>query len=426
MRGTGRRWILWVIGGFVALRVLSALGPFLMLAIGLGAWRWIASRRVVRRWKHALAGLGMDARTRASLATYGLSADAGRFRLRVKRGFRLGIPPWVNRIVVEGSDLPRFDAEAGDDGVVQTGDTWFDKRVRVDGDPAEILAHLDRRARVELDRIVNGRDGVLEGGRIGTDEAGDIRDPENLLARVRDLIQAAEALSLDGRSQADALAANARGEDAPAVRLENLRVLIAAHPDSPQAAEAARGSLDSPDPTIRFEAGRFLGSAGVGALVDLVADCDAPDRLRARALDHLAEAAREEVASRLLPGLATIASGAGGGLALAIARAVSALGDPRGEAAAVVLLGIKDTEIRVAAARALGSAATLLAVEHLLPLTEGFFTPGDVKEAAREAIEQIRDRFGTGEAGRLSIAEIEEHDGALSLVQAGEVSFVEE
>ncbi len=79
------------------------------------------------------------------------------------------------------------------------------------------------------------------------------------------------------------------------------------------------------------------------------------------------------------------------------------LGDPAGQARCIAALGGSDF-LRIAAARALASCGTALALQPLDALT-GFFAPSEVKAAAKAAIEAIRERETRGPRGGLTVSE---------------------
>ncbi len=110
---------------------------------------------------------------------------------------------------------------------------------------------------------------------------------------------------------------------------------------------------------------------------------------------------------------------------LVAALAAAHLGD---EARLLALLEVEQAPVRIAAARGLERCGTLGAVERLLPVTEGVLTPAVVKRAAREAIDAIQARHGTGERGAFSLSDAPDPSGAVSLTagQAGAVSLAEE
>jgi hypothetical protein len=105
-------------------------------------------------------------------------------------------------------------------------------------------------------------------------------------------------------------------------------------------------------------------------------------------------------------------------LAEAIARALGQLGDPRAESGLIRLLEHGETEVRIAAAKALGLSGTVRAVEPLLPLTRGVLG-SEVRKAAEDSIRRIQGRLGDVEGGRLSVAKVEDVAGAVSLPSEG-------
>jgi HEAT repeat protein len=87
------------------------------------------------------------------------------------------------------------------------------------------------------------------------------------------------------------------------------------------------------------------------------------------------------------------------------------------------LLDRESETTKIAAVHALGEVGTATSVEPLLAYTKDLL-PSELKRAARAAIARIQTRFGDVDAGRLSVAELEQHEGALSIsAEGGELSL---
>jgi HEAT repeat protein len=211
--------------------------------------------------------------------------------------------------------------------------------------------------------------------------------------------------------------------------------------------------LQFSDPAVRLAAAMHLGDEGLATVEAVVNDRRVDAGLMSDALKHLianAPAARvggilesglesphEEVQRTALDGIAklkhrpslerlvAIGDGTNARMTVTIAAVVAQLDDPRCEAALVRWLAHEAEAVRIAAARALGEVGTVAAVEPLLPHTKGLLTDADLKRAAREAIDKIQGRLGDVEAGRLSLSEVQQRDGALSLSddEAGKLSM---
>ena len=82
---------------------------------------------------------------------------------------------------------------------------------------------------------------------------------------------------------------------------------------------------------------------------------------------------------------------------------------------AVAALEAPELPIQLAAIGVLHAIGDLPCVAHLLPLTKGFRTLGQVKDAARRAISGIQARHGTSDAGQLTLLAPTGTDGALSV-----------
>ncbi len=453
--------------------LLAALGVVMVIAklgmvIFLAGARWLYVNWTLRRWDRALKSLGFATNTKNRLIDYQLHGGNGRFEIRVKRGFRFGWPPFVNTVTLRGGGLPDtltaraakrsffslFSEPQPELGEVVTGDSQFDESVVLHGDPQEALAHLDAEARRSVRRLLAQSGAYVGAAEIGFEGPKTDSDPQTLRRLVTDLVSAGEVLSNDGRPRPETLAHNAISDPVGAVRLRNLRALLAAFPESPDARRAAQQAMGTTDHYARFEGARFLGNDGVPCMVALVGDALAVVSLRTQALswllsertpqqaapaleaalrsghEQLERAAIKAVADLryggLTPAIGDLADGCNAETAVLIAETLGLLGGTAVEQVLVALLRRRDNTVRIACAQALSKVGSVLAVEPLLPLTEGLFTSGDVKEAAKDAVEKIRARIGPADHGRLSLVEGDDDRGALTLAHNGELSLADD
>lgn len=354
------------------------------------------------------------------------------------------IPPHLS-VRAEGL-LTRVGAALGM-GDLQTGDRDFDDAVHVTGEEIETLSLLDGEARRLLSRFVaNGR-GRIEAGELIFERPLFLRDSESIVRRARALVRLARQLGRKKETVAAALLRNVQKEEDPGVRSRILQVLLRRFPHGPEASRACAWALENlPDPPTQLLAGRHLGPAGWDYLQRLVAG-DAPDAVRSAALDHLVATMPHE---RLIPFLehvlevnpanlwpavlralggrgpaaafgrtAGLAPGGDGPIATAVAEVLWHRGEARAEPVLTGLLLHPDAKARAVAAATLGEIGTIRAVEPLLACEQAAsLLEGDVRKAARAAIEAIQRRLGPVDAGRLSLAEAQGVAGALSEVKA--------
>ena len=342
------------------------------------------------------------------------------------------------------------------------------------GDEAVVTALLDSGCRglLQAHPGILVRDGVLEVVQPGVAGAG------QLIALVEDLVELAEALSIDAPGVPARLARNAAGDPSEERRFGALLALQQCFPDSPVAAEASRGALKDASARLRLAGARHLGSEGVEALLAL-ARGGAPEEVRASALTQLlahgppdrtapllddllddwsAEMRRASVwgtESAFVPAgpsaawssamrrlaipayarlaganaisrLASLASALDADGAASVTQALGRIGGPGAERALVELLAREEEDVQVASARALAACGSVAAVEPLLELSRGVLGRGNVRRAARDAVAAIQARAGAG-AGRLSLAEPDSAAGRLSLLDGdGRLSLADE
>ena len=256
----------------------------------------------------------------------------------------------------------------------------------------------------------------------------------------------ARLLCLDQATPAQRLKHNALRDPNRKVRLRNLQVLTRKYAGKRVALNALRGVLKSSDPEARLFALRELGPESLEFMLPVATD-DRDPHVRAVALRRLGSFAGERLWPIIQHGLkarhqeerraAIVAAGMTHHVAMvpriiakaedadpetaeAVAHALGVLGDPEAEPTLVKLLGHGSIEVQRAAATALAVVGTVVAVEPLLACGEGVFTDGELRRAASAAVASIRSRLGNVEAGRLSLAEHEKRDGALTLAEDAE------
>jgi HEAT repeat protein len=203
-------------------------------------------------------------------------------------------------------------------------------------------------------------------------------------------------------------------------------------------------ALVSEHPELRLEAALLMGEQGRQVLREIALDSALHDSLRVRAVEQLTRASWAEttipVLEQLLDcGVARVLRAAVVGLgryrhqpavarlmALAesevetvrlVAEALGRIGDQMAEPTLIDLLGHRDRQVVTAAARALGSAGTILAV---VPLQELARRSRKIAGVAEESVRRIQGRVTGAEKGQLSLAGCTEAEGGLS--QAGDAA----
>lgn len=326
---------------------------------------------------------------------------------------------------------------------VLTGDREFDAMIHVTGPEAVALAVLDAPARARVKTFVRGwaeAEALVSDGQLNWQNYKVLAEGSVLTALIKDALGTAQALQLLPDQVQGDLALNAAQDPVAAVRLRNLEVLARVAPEV--AAECLRVALTDPDGSVRVFAATRLGESELPRLLEL-AQRDRDPAVRAKVIRHLASFTREKLwpildsaigardddlkraaivaagetrYTALLPRVAALADSAEPLVAQAVAQALHALGAREYEATLVSLLGHQASEVRTAAARALGDLGGGGAVEPLLAQTKGVFEDATLKRTALQAIARIQSRLDPAEVGRLSLVEPAPLEGALSTV----------
>ena len=325
---------------------------------------------------------------------------------------------------------------------IEIGDRVFDDTVKVRGPEGTLRAVLNEAERKRVSDLVRKDRGFVRNGRVVSETGGRERDADILEARIRRMVTIARGLSIRAHEVPERIAQNVASESEPGVRLRCLRYLGTHIRESSACRRAARVALGDRNAAIRLVAAKFVDEEGISTLEDLVADERASDSIRAEALELLGERlsqpllipvlkahlsggrgllvtvalriAERERLRELAPSVVALARAGSPGVVAAATRVLGVVGDPSLTPLLARLLDHSETSVKIAACRTLGEIGTLEAVEPLLRHAEGLFKAGDLKRAARQAIEQIQLRAGDAEAGRLSVTGSPD-EGALTL-----------
>jgi len=350
--------------------------------------------------------------------------------------------PWFSGVRIRGDDWKPFGARE-----IEVGDWVFDTRFFVEGPERLVVRMLDAEMRRLL--LEAGSKGDLE-IREGTLQvvALDHRLPEVLPI----LLELAQRFMRQSTNAAPGLAANARRDPEPGVRLRNLIHLARDFRDEQLTHETLRAACRDPSPQVRLQAGTALGAEGRDVLRELAEDAEGTieDAISSLAVAALgAELPLERVQAILrrslrdrriqtarvclerlgrsgdttaVPTLAKILALEKDELAIAAAVALGITGDEAAEPPLIQALDRDDNGLGVAAANALahiGSAASVL------PLKEAARS-GDqaLRQAARQAVAEIQSRFHPGASpGQLSLAQAEAGQLSLATDPAGQLSL---
>jgi len=460
------------------------MGSLVVVAVGaLVAWaavRLAMQREDARRrsWRKAAAEAGLESvEERERFLGRELSGRHGPLSVRFQR-FKRGKGPSGTRIEVTGLGHGDFGLSFRREGLgtrldraltgerdIETGDSAFDREVFVSGRPALAHAVLGADARRAVLALTSGRlpvpgapwveaDVDVGGGRIEVEIVESVFDdadrPAVSGALLRWLLGAAQLLSAPASTPA-AIAALAREDPEPGVRLACLRHLREAFASDTATRPALLAACADPDASVRVEAALALGDEGVETLLDAARAEGTPDELRARAIAGLGARLPPELAETALrragdathrasalacvealremgePAVVTLGAALAsteGEVAVAAARALGRTGPPA-EAALVGALADERPAVRVAAAESLGRVGSVEAVPVLREAAETS-DEGGMRRSVRQAIAAIQARLSGAEPGQLSLAAGEA--GQLSLVegQAGAMSLADE
>jgi hypothetical protein len=350
---------------------------------------------------------------------------------------------------VESRDIPRElflrregFIEIGRD--IQIHDGPFDRAVRVRGDERIVFALLTRENRAKLAYFVGKRGGVIESGVVQISVPESIEKAAELQSLIEDVLDVARRLSLPVSDVRQRLAGNVTGTDRVSIRLKNLELLQQHYGTQEIARQTSLEALEDGRSEIRLQAAFFLQE--LETITEIAATEAEPVDARIRAirfliknapsdnvpplleelLDSLAPTVRKEAITGLgelghrpaVGKLCSLATTEDPETAAALCSALAKIGDSAAEPALLTLLEREDKRQKIAAVDALGHLGSATSVEPLMKLTGHLLSP-DLSRAAKEAIAKIQSRLNDAEAGRLTLAELTEREGALSLCREG-------
>jgi HEAT repeat protein len=339
----------------------------------------------------------------------------------------------------------------------ELGDQRFDALVELQGLDARTCAALSSVARQRLAWLVDAG-GEIKQGMVVCEVADDLGQDLKLLEQIVQAIAAlGSELSVPSEQVPDRLAQNAQRDPSPEVRLKNFQFLLDSEVGTPRALleATARALLADGHIPLRIMAARQLGLRAASALVALIRQAELEPGPRGEALRALGQSGSTELGSVVQEALNDASAELNcAALEVAAARQMSAffekiveltrseLETVRAAAAAalrafpgaatesalIALLGDRGVEVQQASAAALAEVGSVAAVEPLLQVA-GASGRGPARQAARTAVARIQSRLGHVEAGRISLAEGQTFEGALTLVEpsapvaGGEVSL---
>lgn len=280
---------------------------------------------------------------------------------------------------------------------VVMGDAVFDDSVRVRADNEyTAVAVLTAATRAALCRLMSAEKVIVHRGSVDwlCRETRLVWKPTETVALLRGILELLDALTLDPATLKDRLMSNAMNDPHPNVRLKNLLLVQRRYPNDDQVRAGTRAAMADVDPLVRLRARLYFGFEDLGPALN--------DLKSAPVEDYLNESLIES------------------------ASVLSAMGSAEGESLCVTWLKSPSEDLRIAAARALGTLGTVRSVGPLQSLAESLGATR-LRATVRESIDQIKSRVAPGKQGSVSLPMNEGSAGDLSLEpDTGQISFSSE
>jgi hypothetical protein len=318
---------------------------------------------------------------------------------------------------------------------IEIGDPDFDAEFFVGGDAVLVRAAFDSATRARALSLFGRRPGMAqdlisgdEGTLLGIEDGAivtrfvDTGYPHPPLSP-SDLLGSALALAdrlIDGREE-ERLAAIARADPLPPVRLAALTTLRDDRPRHPETRAALEAASEDADSQVRLTAAIALGAEGRSTLVALASRVRGPDDVSARAVSELrSHLPADQVRSILAEALRS--------RRLATAAACLDTLSRSGSHADVVarVLALEGGALGLAAARALGRCGSLDDVPLLREVESRQAKGEELPIACRSAIAAIHTRVPGASPGQLSLAVDKSGQVSLARDETGRVSLTHE
>jgi len=418
---------------YFSLQLLGTATLWLRRAVG-------RSKERARLWTLAAEDAGLTDVAVSTVAGLAWSLSGKAAPLEVRLEWYASNAREGNRVIVtgfgHGSAALSFDNESFSSNPrkallrpppIALGDRDFDEALHLYGSPELACALFDAPTRRLIGRLVQGclegpgRPALLDFAGKTSLENGALRmeihdSPQGnaamrlsealpkLLAAAQRLIRPAD---LAGR-----MVQNLRDDPVPAVRLTNLRLLLASHRDHPLAEEALVGALKDSSEEIRLQAAQSVGERGRDTLLEIASGEHSDDQRAAQAIAALGERFPVERAKDVLARALSIGRPA---TARACVQVLAGTDAGAAEAPLIEALAADSLAVLVAVAEALERVGTAAAV---MPLREASERrrEGELRRAARQAIAGIQARLQDAAPGQLSLA----------AGDAGQVSLIED
>ncbi|MCP4131053.1 MAG: HEAT repeat domain-containing protein [bacterium] len=318
---------------------------------------------------------------------------------------------------------------------ILSGDQTFDDALLITApDPCYIAALLNKTAREQIHKLaINTMNLEITPGsiRINIFENDLSHDLSNALSSYVALMLSIGNSFTNGLTIKQRLLANIASETLPAVRLNNIQMLMSHFSIDKDVNQTLDGCLNNNDIETRIEAARYLKDKGMEFLVKtLKTETSLSEDLKIKIITIF----RENGYNKSVPALKTLFSqkredgSVHRELQAEIIKAFSSFGDTKLNSFLLKLLEDNISNFSLSVITALGSCGTVESVETLYTLAKKSSFPA-VKNAAQNSIQQIQSRLGTAENGWLSIEELSETDGALSFSDSateGSLSITED
>jgi hypothetical protein len=298
---------------------------------------------------------------------------------------------------------------------VETGDEGFDHDILLEPDElSNLVAFMDHETR-RLLMVLSRDSGYFE---INNSSAlAGFEKPRSLkTGRVKRYISLvveitrgfSKPVSIEER-----FAENIKTDPVPQVRINNIRAVTSYFTGKSKRDSFLREALDNSFIEVQVEAAKHLGKEGLAHLVKILAD-KARSLNRDLAID-IVDTLKKDNYNKSIPVLKKVYhTDRGDTLKKAVLQAFTVFADTSLHSFLLTELERESSALTSNIVEALGTCGQVEAVERLYKIGKSRFSPV-IRSTVKEAIARIQSRLGDVEKGWLSVSQLQDAEGALSL-----------
>ena len=303
---------------------------------------------------------------------------------------------------------------------IETGDPDFDDEIQLQAIyPQSLVAMLDDQTRKAILILASQSEffNVINSAVTAAVQKKMDSAPLTVVGLAKYVVAVTVALA-NTESLVERFSKNIESDPLPRVRINNIRALTSHSTDKAAIDIILKKALDNSCLDVQVEAAKYLGKEGLEHLVHLLVSRG--NNLKSYLLIDIVKILTEKRFTKSIPVLQQLYPHQGNEIRKNILRAFAVFGDTSLHSFLLVELEKNNPDFLEVLIDALGTCGEVDAVEKLYVIGNDRFNPF-FRSRVKDAIARIQSRLGKVEKGWLSVSQLQEADGALSMADmAGE------